>query len=68
VQIRKLTENDARSLWEIRWRALETEPNSFAESLEEMQKKTVEELASGLGNADPTILSSALLTEKRLSA
>jgi ribosomal protein S18 acetylase RimI-like enzyme len=46
--IRKLTENDATSLWKLRLYALETDPISFGESPEELQKTTVEEYRSRL--------------------
>jgi len=48
MNIRKLTENDAPSLWLLRLHALETDPVSFAESLEELKRTTVEEYASRL--------------------
>ncbi|SRR6266849_2731958 len=46
--IRKLTENDAESLWKLRLYALEADPISFGESPEELRKTTVEEYASRL--------------------
>jgi ribosomal protein S18 acetylase RimI-like enzyme len=48
MNIRKLTENDAASLWHLRLYALEADPISFAESVEELRKTTVEEYASRL--------------------
>src|ERR1700737_4695957 len=46
MSIRKLTENDAEALWRLRLHPLETAPGSFAESLEELKRTTVEEYAS----------------------
>jgi RimJ/RimL family protein N-acetyltransferase len=46
--IRKLTENDAELLWKLRLYALETDPISFGEAPEELQKMTVEDYASRL--------------------
>src|SRR5258708_17782401 len=48
MNIRKLTENDAEALWRLRLNALETDPVSFAESPEELERKTAEEYASRL--------------------
>jgi len=46
--IRKLTENDAESLWKLRLYALQTDPNSFGEAPDELRKTTVEEYGSRL--------------------
>jgi ribosomal protein S18 acetylase RimI-like enzyme len=56
--IRKLTENDAESLWKLRLYALETDPISFGESTEELRKTTVEDYASRLcsGGAENFVL------------
>jgi ribosomal protein S18 acetylase RimI-like enzyme len=48
MNIRKLTGNDAETLWQLRLHALETDPVSFAESPEELNRTTVEEYASRL--------------------
>ena len=48
MNIRRLTENDAEALWRLRLYALETDPISFGEAPEELQKMTVEEYASRL--------------------
>jgi ribosomal protein S18 acetylase RimI-like enzyme len=50
MNIRKLTEGDAASLWQLRLCALETDPGSFAESPEELRKTSVEEYALRLRN------------------
>jgi ribosomal protein S18 acetylase RimI-like enzyme len=54
MNIRKLTESDAESLWKLRLYALEMDPISFGESPEELQRTTVEEYASRLrsGNTE----------------
>jgi len=46
--IRKLTEDDAESLWKLRLYALETDPASFGESPEELRKTSAVEYASRL--------------------
>jgi ribosomal protein S18 acetylase RimI-like enzyme len=48
MEIRRLTESDASSLWHLRLHALETDPNSFGESAEELRITTVEEYGSRL--------------------
>jgi RimJ/RimL family protein N-acetyltransferase len=48
ANIRKLTENDAEALWQLRMHALESDPVSFAESPEELRRTKVEEYATRL--------------------
>jgi len=52
VEIRKLTENDARSFWDFRLQALESEPEAFAESADEHRRIPVTAFAQRLGS-DP---------------
>src|SRR6202171_6662420 len=58
IDIRKLTENDAEALWRLRLHALESDPGSFAESLEELKPTTVEEFTSRLrlGGAEDFVI------------
>jgi ribosomal protein S18 acetylase RimI-like enzyme len=48
MNFRKLTETDAASFWNLRLYALEADPISFAESVEELRKTSVEEYATRL--------------------
>jgi len=48
LQIRRLTEADAESLWRLRLSALQTEPATFAESLDELLQSTPETYAEKL--------------------
>jgi ribosomal protein S18 acetylase RimI-like enzyme len=48
MEIRELTRADAQALWNLRLRALEKEPASFGEALEELKKVTVESYAERL--------------------
>jgi RimJ/RimL family protein N-acetyltransferase len=49
MEIRRLTERDADALYRLRLHALEMEPSSFRESLEELRQTTVEAYATRLG-------------------
>ncbi len=42
MDFRRLQENDAQSLWKLRFEALEHDPASFAESLDELRQATPE--------------------------
>src|ERR1700694_993449 len=48
MEIRRLTEADARMFWDFRLKVLETEPNAFGESVEEHRLTTVDSLAQRL--------------------
>jgi ribosomal protein S18 acetylase RimI-like enzyme len=48
LQIRLFTEEDAQALWDLRMLALETEPWSFVDSPEELQKISVADFAARL--------------------
>jgi ribosomal protein S18 acetylase RimI-like enzyme len=49
TEIRKLKESDAAALWELRMQALKTDAIAFAESVEELERTSVEEYATRLG-------------------
>lgn len=48
VDVRRLTERDAEPLWRLRLNALVSEPEAFAESLEEHLQTPIEEYANRL--------------------
>src|SRR5262245_32327791 len=48
MEIRLLREGDAQALWDLRRTALQSEPEAFAESLEEHLQKPVETVAARL--------------------
>jgi len=50
MEIRRLAESDAQSLWNLRLLALETDPQSFAESLDDHRQVSVHTFAERLGS------------------
>jgi RimJ/RimL family protein N-acetyltransferase len=56
VEIRRLTEHDAESLWHFRLHALESEPSAFGEDPAEHRQSTVEQTARRLQSGGDTNL------------
>ena len=52
LEIRRLNAGDAEALRNLRLEALETEPNSFAETAQELKQKPVADYAKRLGSGD----------------
>jgi ribosomal protein S18 acetylase RimI-like enzyme len=50
VEIRRFGVGDAEALWKLRMMALETDPWSFAESVEELREISVEEYGRRIGS------------------
>jgi RimJ/RimL family protein N-acetyltransferase len=54
MEIRRLTEHDAESLWHFRLHALESEPAAFGEDPAEHRQSTVEQTAQRLNSGGDT--------------
>jgi GNAT superfamily N-acetyltransferase len=52
VEIRLFTEQDAQTLWDLRMLALESEPWSFVDSVEELRAISVQDFATRLRSGD----------------
>jgi ribosomal protein S18 acetylase RimI-like enzyme len=52
MEIRRFEVQDAEALWRLRMTALETDPWSFAESVEELRQISVEEYGRRIGAGD----------------
>jgi ribosomal protein S18 acetylase RimI-like enzyme len=52
VEIRLFTEHDAQTLWDLRMLALEIDPWSFVDSVEELRAISVEDFATRLRSGD----------------